>query len=128
MAIKIKRDVNPAAAAYGSMVGGRGKRQSEDAKILASLARSGGGGGGTGGGGGGGVTAQLVSAPSGGGAAPLGSLGGLVSPPSNRGYTSGVSSPGGRKKGYLGSTSARAMRVLETAVLRSESSSIAGLS
>lgn len=108
MAIKIKRDVNPTAAAYGSMVGGRGKRQSEDAKILASLQRSGGGGGGTGGGARAGANASLISAPSGGGGAPLGSLGGLVSPPRSGGGVSGVSSPGGRKKGYLGSTSARA--------------------
>lgn len=109
MAIKIKRDVNAAAAAYGSMVGGKGKRQIEDAKILASLQRSGGaGGGGTGGGARAGANASLISAPSGGGGAPLGSVGGLVSPPRSGGGVSGVSSPGGRKKGYLGSTSARA--------------------
>lgn len=108
MAIKIKRDVNPTAAAYGSMAGGKGKRQSEDAKILASLQRSGGGGGGTGGGARAGANASLISAPSGGGGAPLGSVGGLVSPPRSGGGVSGVSSPGGRKKGYLGSTSARA--------------------
>jgi hypothetical protein len=109
MAIKIKRDVNAAAAAYGSMVGGKGKRQSEDAKILASLQRSGGaGGGGTGGGARAGADASLISAPSGGGGAQLGSVGGLVSPSRSGGGVSGVSSPGGRKKGYLGSTSARA--------------------
>ena len=115
MAIKIKRDVNPMAAAYGSKIGGKGKRQTEDAKILASLQRN---GGGMGGGGGGGARASapssLISAPSGGGGAPLGSLGGVVTPSAvaprgnSGGGVSGVSSPGGRKKGYLGSTSARA--------------------
>jgi hypothetical protein len=95
MAIKIKRDVNATAAAYGSMAGGKGKRQVEDARILASLARQGGGGSTMGAQAR--ADARILSAPSPGGA-PLGSVGGTISRQPNRTVFSGVSSPGGFKR------------------------------
>lgn len=80
MAIKVKHDGNITSRIYASAAGGKGKRQAEDAKLLASLSAKGrgGSGGGTSGGAKAGGSAPTLSAPT--SHAALGSTGGLLSP------------------------------------------------
>lgn len=79
MAIKVKHEGNVTSRIYASAAGGKGKRQAEDAKVLASMQRGGmGGGGGTGGGARAGGSAPTLSAPT--SHAQLGSTGSLISP------------------------------------------------
>lgn len=80
MAIKVKHEGNVTSRVYASAAGGKGKRQAEDAKVLASMQRggNGGGGGGTSGGARAGGSAPTMSAPT--STAPLGSAGQLISP------------------------------------------------
>lgn len=82
MAIKVKHEGNVTSRIYASAAGGKGKRQAEDAKVLASMQRGGmGGGGGTGGGARAGGSAPTLSAPT--SHAALGSPGSLL----GHGYT-----------------------------------------
>ena len=80
MAIKVKHDGNITSRIYASAAGGKGKRQAEDAKLLASLSAKGRGGssGGTSGGAKTGGAAPTLSAPT--SHAALGSTGGLLAP------------------------------------------------
>lgn len=80
MAIKVKHEGNVTSRAYASAAGGKGKRQAEDARVLASMQRGGmgGGGGGTGGGARAGGSAPTLSAPT--SHATLGSVGSLITP------------------------------------------------
>ena len=77
MAIKVKHEGNVTSRVYASAAGGKGKRQAEDAKVLASMQRGGsGGGGGTGGGARAGGSAPTLNAPT--SHATLGSTGSLI--------------------------------------------------
>ena len=78
MAIKVKHEGNVTSRVYASAAGGKGKRQAEDAKVLASMQRGGmgGGGGGTGGGARAGGSAPTLNAPT--SHAALGSTGSLI--------------------------------------------------
>ena len=77
MAIKVKHEGNVTSRVYASAAGGKGKRQAEDAKVLASMQRGGmGGGGGTGGGARAGGSAPTLNAPT--SRAALGSTGSLI--------------------------------------------------
>ena len=78
MAIKVKHEGNVTSRVYASAAGGKGKRQAEDAKVLASMQRGGmgGGGGGTGGGARAGGSAPTLNAPT--SHAALGSIGSLI--------------------------------------------------
>jgi hypothetical protein len=78
MAIKVKHEGNVTSRVYASAAGGKGKRQAEDARVLASMQRGGmgGGGGGTGGGARAGGSAPTLSAPT--SHAALGSTGSLI--------------------------------------------------
>jgi hypothetical protein len=79
MAIKVKHEGNVTSRVYASAAGGKGKRQAEDARVLASMQRGGmGGGGGTGGGARAGGSAPTLSAPT--SHATLGSVGSLITP------------------------------------------------
>ena len=80
MAIKVKHDGNVTSRIYASAAGGKGKRQAEDAKLLASLSTKGRGSssGGTSGGAKTGGSAPTLSAPT--SHAALGSTGGLLAP------------------------------------------------
>lgn len=78
MAIKVKHEGNVTSRVYAAAAGGKGKRQAEDARVLASMQRGGmgGGGGGTGGGARAGGSAPTLSAPT--SHAALGSTGSLI--------------------------------------------------
>lgn len=80
MAIKVKHEGNVTSRVYAAAAGGKGKRQSEDAKVLLAAQQRGNGGGGTGGGARAGGNAPTMSAPT--SHATLGSTGQMLSPPS----------------------------------------------